>query len=104
MAARWKDRLTWALGALYLLVAAAAWSVWAQIEWAWHTDHPYGQYTAAIQVKGATRYVTPDQALWDHVAKTVFVADVLAFFLVLGVYNWLKGHRPSARGRTRRVS
>ena len=94
MAPIWTRRLGSALGALYLLVGGAAWSVAAQIEWTWHPDHPYGRYTAAIQLKGVTRYVTPHEALWDHVARMVFVADVLAFFLVLSVYHWLKRQRP----------
>ena len=63
--------------------AIVSWFPMAYIETAalQQPDHPVGEYSEPMHVKGVVRYVTPSQKLWDDVAQVGFFGGIASFFV-----------------------
>ena len=86
---RWRTWIGTISVVAFLLIGGAAWSVMASIEnrGGFYPDHASGPYTTPLQIKGVMRYVTPADAVRDHVANWVFFGDWAAFVVVAIIHS-----------------
>jgi hypothetical protein len=78
--------------AIVWLLGMLSWFPMAEIESAAlsQPDHPTGQFTQPMDVKGVVRYVTPKQATIDEISRWGFLGGWLALVGGALLYRWLE--------------